>query len=275
MMRFIVPAFLAVFAAIPAAAQTPKCDARSEWRGAEVQYYVPKAMACVQAPRPGFWYDEAIEQDMLARANAARAEAGLDPLLQRTELRAPARVHSFDMAQEGFFAHIGADGRTPYQRISALDRTLVQSETRENLASVTGDLDYTQVGSLLHTLLMDSPNHKDNILAPNVTHMAIGLVRTEKGAWVTQLFVRQDGTLTAPLKIAHKIGDPLALAADLSDRELAGAAFLGPRGREYISFEGDDVPSGDLQLLVIGERRIDDLTRQSIKLNGPTLSLVR
>jgi hypothetical protein len=275
MTRFLVPVMLAAMAVLPAIAQAPECDAHSQLRGDEVQQYVPRAMACIETPRAGFWYDERIEYDMLARANNARAQAGLPPLLLRAELRAPARLHSFDMAQDGFFAHIGPDGRTPFQRISALDRTLVQSETRENLASVTGDLDDSQISSLLHNLLMDSPSHKDNILAPNVTHMAIGLVRTAKGAWVTQLFVRQDGTLTEPLKIAHKVGDPLAFDANLSGRDLAGAAFLGPRGREYTSFTGPEIPSGDLQLLLIGQRWIDERTRKNIKLNGPSISLVR
>lgn len=240
-----------------------------------MQHYVPQAMACVKAPRAGFWYDGTIEQEMLDRANAARAEAGLGPLLLRTELRAPARLHSFDMAHEGFFAHIGADGRSPFQRIAALDRTLVQSEARENLASATGSLADAQLGGLLHRLLMDSPAHKDNILAPNVTHMAVGLVRTSNGAWVTQLFVRQDGTLVEPLNITHKAGAPLAVDADLAGRELAGATFLGPRGREYSSFAGGDAPNGNLQLLVIGERWVDERTRKSIKLNGPSMSLVR
>lgn len=273
-MRLLLPILLTGIFLSPAAAQPSQCDTLSSARGADVQSYVPRAMACIEAPRAGFWYDDAVEQDMLALANAARAEAGLAPLSLRTELRAPARLHSFDMAQEGFFAHIGPDGRTPFQRIAALDRTLVQSETRENLASATGGLDDSQIGALLHNLLMDSPAHKENILAPNVTHMAVGLVRTRNGAWVTQLFVRQDGTLDTPLKISHRLGEPLAFDANLTGRELAGAAFLGPRGREYTSFTGADVPSGDLQLLVIGERWIDDRTRKNIKLNGPSISLV-
>ncbi len=275
MIRYLALILLAAIAAFPAIAQTSECDTPSAQRGAEIQHYVPKAMACVETPRAGFWYNESIEQDMLALANAARAEAGLAPLRLRTELRAPARLHSFDMAQEGFFAHIGADGRTPFERISALDRTLVQSETRENLASATGGLDDARIASLLHNLLMDSPSHKANILAPNVTHMAIGLVRTGQGAWVTQLFVKQEGTLAAPLTVAHKIGDPLAFDANLTGRTLAGAVFQGPRGREYTSFDPADTPTGNLQLLVIAERWLDENTRQSIKLNGPSISLIR
>lgn len=275
MTRFLVLCFLSFVLAVPAVAQESECDAQSALRGEAVHHYVPKVMACVARPDGGFWFDDTVEAEIFDRVNAERLAAGLPALAYRPELLAAARIHSFDMAREGFFAHRGADGRTAYQRIAALDRTLVQSETRENLASVSGELDHMQVSGVLHNLLMDSPSHKDNILAPNITHMAIGLARTGNGAWVTQVFVRQDGTLTAPLKTAHRVGDPLALDANLLGRELAGAVFQGPRGREYTSFIGTDMPNGDLQLLVIGERRIDDLTRQSIKLNGPSISLVR
>ena len=275
MMRSFSLWFLVLLLAAPVLAQTPECDAQSASRGASVQHYVPQVRACLEARDQGVWFDGVVESEIFDRVNAERLAAGLPALSYRPELLAAARIHSFDMAREGFFAHRGADGRSPFQRVAALDRTLVQSETRENLASVSGELAHMQVSAVLHNLLMDSPGHKANILAPNLTHMAIGLARTGNGAWVTQVFVRQDGTLTAPLKIAHRAGDPLALDANLSGRELAGAVFQGPRGREYTSFAGGDVPSGDLQLLVIGERRIDDFTRQSIKLNGPSISLVR
>lgn len=274
MIRFIFGLLFSVLLAAPATAQLPICEGHSAQRGQAVQHYVPKAMACVEGPTAGFWFDKAIEHDIFERVNAERIAAGLHPLALRAELLAPARVHSFDMAKEGFFAHRGLDGRTPYQRISALDRTLVQSEARENLASVSGDMDYAQVGELLHTLLMDSEGHRTNILAPNLTHMAIGLARTEKGAWVTQVFVRQDGTLDAPLSLAHTLGDPLAIGAQLQGREFASAVFQGARGREYSNFQARDVPAGDLQLLVLGVQRLDDRTQSTIKLNGPAISIL-
>lgn len=251
-----------------------QCDASSTSRGEQVHQYIPRAMACVERPASGYWYDEASERDMFDRVNAERSARGLRPLLYRPELLAPARLHSFDMAREGFFAHRGIDGRTPFQRISALDRTLVQSEARENLASASGNRDFSQVGALLHDVLMNSQGHRANILAPNLTHMAMGLVRTRNGAWVTQVFVRQDGTLDQPLGYSHTLGDPLAIGAQLQDRKFRSAVFQGARGQEYASFRSGDVPTGDLQLLVVGTEQVDAYRHKTIKLNGPSMSIL-
>jgi len=274
MIRSLILASVAMFAAAPAFAEAPTCDAQSSARGEAVQHYVPKAMACLERPNAGYWYDDAIEQDMLDRVNAERAALGLSQLALRIELRAPARVHSFDMAQEGFFAHRRTDGRSAFQRISALDRTLVQSEARENLAAITGDMDYATAGQVLHNLLMDSDGHRTNILAPNVTHMAIGVARTQQGAWVTQVFVRQDGTLDQPLALTRRAGEPLAIGAQLSGRDFAQAVLQGTRGREYTPSAAALAPVGDLQLLVVGTQKVDELTYRSIKLNGPSVSVV-
>ncbi|MEO9971637.1 MAG: CAP domain-containing protein [Hyphomonadaceae bacterium] len=280
MLRFVFLAFISLAMSLPMNAQglepasSATCDTHSTARGEHVHDYAPRAMACVEAPTAGYWYDAVTESEMFDLVNAERRARGLTQLSYRAELLAPARVHSFDMAQDGFFAHRGADGRSPFERISALDRTLVQSEARENLASVSGQVEDTKVAALLHDLLMNSEGHRANILAPNLTHMAMGFVRTAQGAWVTQVFVRQDGVLDEPLGYAHTLGDRLALGAQLEDREFRSAVFQGKRGQEYTSFQSGDIPTGDLQLLVIGTQQVDAYTTRTVKLNGPSMSII-
>lgn len=140
-----------------------------------------------------------MEAEILERINSAREVAGVPLLEMRQALLSPARLHSLDMAQDDFFAHEGQDKRVAADRVAALDRTLIASEIRENIARITGDLNYADSGSLLHSLLINSEGHRKNILSPTVTHVAIGVVRMEKGAWVTQVFANVEGELAAPL----------------------------------------------------------------------------
>jgi len=275
-MRNFLLSLITLCAAAPAMAEAPVCDLLSASRGQTVQSYVPRAMACLEAPNPGLWYDDALERDMFDRVNAERVALGLAPLELRIELLAPARIHSFDMGQEGFFAHRGVDGRTAFRRISALDRTLVQTETRENLAALTGFLGETDVASMLHNLLMESEEHRANILAPTLTHMSIGVVRAEKGVWVTQLFVRQDGTLAEPLALTHRADEAIAIEAALSGRrQLDDTFLLSARGQKYSPSATELAPVGDLQLMVVGVRMTEEQVRHTMTLNGPAVSIIR
>lgn len=252
-----------------------ECDLRSVWRGQQVQNYVPKARACLDTPTEGFWFDEAVEREIADLVNAARIGAGLGVLEVRAELLPPARIHSFDMAQEDFFAHKGADGRKSVDRIGALDRTLVQAEVRENIGKIGGDLDYRDSAKLLHSLLMNSEGHKANILAPNVTHMGIGVSRTEKAAWVTQVFVRQAGELTEPLPLAMQGRVPLSLPdAELDTWAFKAYAFRAADDTEHAI----DAPLSGLRddgtLLVIGKKAVSENAFQLIKLKGPVLTFI-
>ena len=251
-----------------------ECDFRSAWRGMNVVDYVPKARACLDNPGADIWFDADVEAEILARVNEERQSRGLTPLRVRPELLGAARIHSFDMAQEGFFAHEGQDGRVTAKRVGALDRTLVLSEVRENIARFGGDLDYSDIGHLLHRSLMNSPGHRENILAPNVTHIAIGLSRREKGAWVTQVFVRVEGTLDEPLSTAFSSGDARSIVAQLKDWTFGGVSFRDPAGGELAL--GDQIKDfrHDLSLVVLGRKRLDERRTATIKLSGPHISPV-
>lgn len=273
-MRILLSSLISLFVLVPAMAETPVCELQSANRGQSVQSYVPSVLACLENPTRGFNYDRALEQEMFNRVNAERAARGLKPLVWRAELMAPARVHSFDMGQEGFFAHRGVDGRSAFQRISALDRTLLQSETRENLAALNGFIGNTDVASTLHTLLMESEAHRGNILAPTLTHMAIGVVRSEKGVWVTQIFVRQDGMLANPALLTRSPVEAIAIEVELTGRELHETFLLGDRLDRHTPSVGTPAPIGDLQLMVVGAWRTNQQVRRTMTLNGPIVSIV-
>jgi len=256
-------------------AQPTECDARSVWRGEQVQHYVPKVQACLERPNDGFWFDEAVEQDIFDLVNGARRAAGLNELKLRAELLPAARIHSFDMAQEGFFDHLGPDGRRTPERVAALDRTLILSQVRENIASIGGDLYYEDAARLLHNLLMESEGHRANILAEGLSHMAMGVVRTEKGAWVTQVFVKQSGSLLEPLVLSVSAKDGITLPeARLEDWDFRGLSFSSSEGVEYASDGPLDGLRDDVNLLVIGQKAIDERSLSIIRMKGPLVTFV-
>jgi uncharacterized protein YkwD len=112
-------------------------------------------------------------EQVVALANAARAEEGCDPLRIDARLTAAAQAHSDDMAAQDYFAHTSLDGR------SAWDRILAAGYARpggENIAQ--GQRSASEV----HDAWMDSPDHRANILDCRFTAIGVG-VETESWTW--------------------------------------------------------------------------------------------
>lgn len=199
---------------------TQACDLSLERRSTAVADYVREVAPCVTQMPLGYGTDAALEREFLYNINAERRSAGLPPLKIRQELVDGARFHSLDMAANRFFGHEGPDGRMPGDRISAFDRRALIDYASENVAMVEvsrGKLKIADPSAHLHQNLMESPPHRKNILNPAATHVAIGVVRTESGVWVTQVFLSLIGTLDqdAPLIVRH--GDKVGLRAMVSD----------------------------------------------------------
>ena len=66
-----------------------------------------------EPPPPVVGCDDPIEQEVIALANAARADAGLGPLSCDPDMTRAARLHSQDMCDRGYFSHTSLDGPEP------------------------------------------------------------------------------------------------------------------------------------------------------------------
>src|SRR6476469_2642040 len=77
-------------------------------------------------------YNEDMENQMLTLMNKQRISRKLRALDSDTLLRFVARLHSKDMAENGFFAHINLKGKSPFDRLQ--DYGIVNSYMGENLA---------------------------------------------------------------------------------------------------------------------------------------------
>ncbi len=125
--------------------------------------------------------DSVAERQMLDLLNEERTSAGLRALVWDDRLLPVARQHSEEMFRLKYFAHLSQATGTPFDRIKSAGITY--SRAGENLA-------YAQSVAVAHRGLMQSPGHRENILRPEFTHIAIGVISAGAyGRMFTQVFV--------------------------------------------------------------------------------------
>ncbi len=209
-------------------------------RGAAVADYVETVLPCLSTLPEGHEFDQRMELEFLDLINQARAFEGLAPVALRAELRDAARFHSLDMAYNDFFGHDGPDGRNPKDRILAFDRRALFKYSSENVAmieAIRGRWDFERKAvPRLHGNLMDSPSHRANILSPKATHVALGVVQTKTGVWVTQLFMDLSANLPGDMPLRLQAGQAI-----LERPEIAGWMF---HGYELHTTDGTYIPIG-------------------------------
>jgi uncharacterized protein YkwD len=117
---------------------------------------------------------------MLKLLNDERDKVGLDPLIDDADLRKVARARSRDMFLRGYFGHIDPDGKDPGVKLR--DEGISFTRAAENIS-------YAPDFSTAHTGLMNSHEHRENILSPRFVKIGIGIVDGGKyGSIFTQLF---------------------------------------------------------------------------------------
>ena len=118
-------------------------------------------------PLPELQVDPAAESRLLALINAARARESLPPLVMDPELREVARAHSAEMFRLRYFSHRSPVTGSPADRIRS--HNIAYLVAGENLA-------YAPSVDVAHVGLMNSPNHRHNILATEYGKIGIGVV---------------------------------------------------------------------------------------------------
>ncbi len=255
------------------------CDLDLAQRGTAVADYVEAVGPCLVTYPDGYRADADMEQDFLDRLNAERTQRGLTPLRLRAGLVPAARFQSLDMAYNDFFGHSGPDGRTVSGRVAAFDRRALIQSVAENVAMVSVSGGYwnfdRDAPGRLHQNLMDSEGHRHNILNPDVTDVAIGVVRTRHGVWLTQVFMELAGTLPQDLPVRMSAGETVRGVPAL--REWTFGRYEAERGAEDFVPLGGGVPAGmagDFGLTVYatmpGETR---LKTYHIRLPGPAVTV--
>lgn len=113
----------------------------------------------------------AVRAAVRARTNAERAKAGLPPLIDSPDLDRAAQTHAEDMLRRGYFEHESPEGKTVRQR--ARSQGYDWRAIGENIALGQLTVDEVMDG------WMKSPEHRANILDPDVRDLGVGLALGE------------------------------------------------------------------------------------------------
>lgn len=244
------------------------CDLDIETRSKMVAPFVEAVKPCLTNLPDGYRWDYAAERLHLKRINEERAKAGLSPVKLRYETLDAARFMSLDMGINEFFDHVGPDGRGVTDRISAFDRRGIVNWAAENIALTTTNIDDWELDEApekLHVALMKSPGHRRNILHKKATHVSIGILRSKRGVWITQVFTGVTGTLSDDLPLRIGAGEPIPVRPYVNDWDFNTFGGETPQGQEYAFKKkqgtirvSEDV-TGDLNLLILSEQKEDPI----------------
>jgi len=135
-----------------------------------------------------------LEQKIHERINEVRVERGLNPLNMEPKLREAARLHSGDMAQNGYFAHESPDGEDFEDRYAEVGYSCRVPAGNgylsggENIASLdVPETNETELAAEFVEMWMNSPGHRENILDPAWGNEGIGVAIRDE-IYVTQNF---------------------------------------------------------------------------------------
>ena len=125
--------------------------------------------------------DPDAEQEMLRLLNQERTSRGLPALELDVRVLPVARQHSEEMFRLKYFGHQSPALGSPFDRLQAAK--ISYTRAGENLA-------YAHSVAIAHRGLMESPGHRENILRPEFTRVAIGVISAGSyGRMFTQLFI--------------------------------------------------------------------------------------
>jgi|GEM_PF-1810266 len=150
----------------------------------------------------------AVERGIHEAVNDERAARGLNELSFDTELRDIARDHSRDMAERGYFSHtspegenfadryadagytcrVDGSGNTYYTGGENIAQTWYDTPVRTDGGTDTYTTE-TELANAIVTQWMNSPGHRENILASQWENEGIGVYVTDDGkVYATQNF---------------------------------------------------------------------------------------
>lgn len=129
------------------------------------------------------------ENTLLGLINVERRRQGLAAYSLQSQLQAAARLHSTDMACNGFLSHTGSDGSSVRDRVERQGYSW--SWIGENIYA-TGNTS-SSAPQQAFDWWMNSAPHRANLLSPNYTETGIGyayLAGSPYGGYFTAVFAR-------------------------------------------------------------------------------------
>lgn len=150
---------------------------------------------------------EALRAESLRLVNLSRAEQGLDALSLQPEASGAAQAHAENMLDQNFYAHVSPEGGTVLDRYLQADGN-DSHIVLENIARCQGCAAPSDKAAVaeLHEGWMQSPGHRENILAQGISNYGFAVSENQTGTrYGVQVF--------------SGAGSPPTMAAD-AEREL-------------------------------------------------------
>lgn len=152
-----------------------------------------------------------VERIVVEETNEVRAEQNLSAVETNASLRSAARVHSSDMARNGYVGHETPEGELPFERY---DECNVEGYAGENVASAWYDKNFVydeaevptvhlsderEVAEHLVRAWMDSEGHRETLLSEDWESIGVGVVVTQDDeVFATQAFCSGSLVASAP-----------------------------------------------------------------------------
>ncbi|MEM6627551.1 MAG: CAP domain-containing protein [Pseudomonadota bacterium] len=262
----------ALAAAAFAASAAAECQLDESGYPATAAGFIQTASSCLETPPAGVVYRPDLEQRLAELVNADRVEVGLKPLILRSGLIDASRLHAADMATSGYTQHRDALNRGHADRLRVVDRTLLSGMSGENIAFVPADKFDGDVAALL-TALKAHPANNQNIRRDGFTHMGVGVSETETGVYLTQVFVRLEGELAAPMPASLASRERIIADFLRPGQDVYGWRLVTPEGETLAQRRGRGLTASDINqtayLDVAVRDDVDDTVRY---VRGPMLS---
>ena len=215
---------------------------------ATLEGYARWADATLETPPAGVLLVESLERRLVELTAERRraADADLEPLQSDPDLVPAARAHALDMLERGYVDHVSPEGHDARERVALLHRRLVGG-IGENLAGhegLTVEQLEAQIGPLAVKImdgLMQSPGHRENILSPDYTHLAIAAAAKGERVVLVQLFEARRAWLAEPLPLRIAQGDRLPLEFEQGPGLVTPAQYAyahpGQSARELVTLD--------------------------------------
>lgn len=165
--RVVISALLSLFMIFAGA--NPYVSAASNTTGTESNCFSPASGQ----------NSAAMQEEMLNYINAARAEAGLSPLILDARLTNGACLKNLDMINNAYFSHISPSYGSPVDMMNCLG--IAHNGMGENLAK-----NFTVQGAF--NAFMNSPHHRANLLNAEFTSAGFAFHQANDYLYVTEWF---------------------------------------------------------------------------------------
>jgi uncharacterized protein YkwD len=123
---------------------------------------------------------------LVLETNKERQAQDLSELTENELLNEAAQLKANEMAEKGFFAHVGPDGKQPWTYLDQVGYRYASAG--ENLA-----VNFVH-SKEVHKAWMNSPTHRANIIQPKFTEIGIataeGIYKGQEAVFVVQFFAK-------------------------------------------------------------------------------------